>query len=114
VQQAAPFCGLAGGAAGAPVGEGVTNVSMCGVWPAANEPGPDGVLSVLQKHNSQIRFAPALLVVPRHACHRGGGWQEFQRTTQRLLAQVSALAARGNRQHVQLVALHLPAAWGCW
>jgi hypothetical protein len=49
-----PLCCIAGGAAGAAVGDGVTKFSICGVWPAANAPGPEGVKpsSALRGHTT--------------------------------------------------------------
>jgi hypothetical protein len=50
------WCITGGGAAGAPVGEGVTKVNIWGVCPAANEPGPGGVNPprVLQDKTSRV------------------------------------------------------------
>lgn len=59
-----PLWCTAGGAAGAAVGDGVTKVSIWGVWPAAKAPGPDGVKpsSALQARTSGTQRATCLVV----------------------------------------------------
>lgn len=66
----APLCWTAGGAAGAPVGDGVTNVNMCGVWPAAKAPGPAGVTpstALLTERQQHKRGCNQHCCLPVHA-----------------------------------------------